>query len=58
MAGAAPGRSVFIGAGPGAADLVTMRGAQRQAPADVVLFDSLTDPAQRKPTPFTTHLPG
>ena len=36
---------VFIGAGPGAADLITLRGAQRLAAADVVLFDALTDPA-------------
>jgi len=28
----------------GAADLITMRGAQRLAQADVVLFDALTDP--------------
>ncbi|MEN9630816.1 MAG: hypothetical protein RJA10_4044, partial [Pseudomonadota bacterium] len=38
---------VFIGAGPGAADLITVRGAQRLASADVVLFDALTDPALR-----------
>ena len=41
------GRVVFIGAGPGAADLITVRGAQRLAGADVVLFDALTDPALR-----------
>src|SRR5450755_184850 len=41
------GRVIFIGAGPGAADLVTVRGAQRLAGADVVLFDALTDPALR-----------
>jgi len=39
---------VFIGAGPGAADLITLRGAQRLAAADVVLYDALTDPALRK----------
>ena len=42
------GRVVFIGAGPGAADLITVRGAQRLAQADVVLFDALTDPALRE----------
>ena len=42
-----PGRVVFIGAGPGAADLITLRGASRLAEADVVLFDALTDPALR-----------
>ena len=42
---------VFIGAGPGAADLITVRGAQRLAAADVVLFDALTDPALREFAP-------
>ena len=37
------GHVIFIGAGPGAADLITVRGAQRLASAEVVLFDALTD---------------
>ena len=41
------GRVVFIGAGPGAADLITLRGARLLGTADVVLFDALTDPALR-----------
>lgn len=41
------GKVVFVGAGPGSADLITLRGAQRLATADVVLFDALTDPALR-----------
>ncbi len=41
------GRVIFIGAGPGAADLITVRGSQRLAQADIVLFDALTDPAFR-----------
>ncbi len=45
------GRVVFIGAGPGAADLITLRGARRLAEADVVLFDALTDPALRELAP-------
>jgi uroporphyrin-III C-methyltransferase len=45
------GRVVFIGAGPGAADLITMRGARRLARAEVVLFDALTDPALRELAP-------
>ena len=45
------GRIVFIGAGPGAADLITLRGARRLASADVVLFDALTDPALREFAP-------
>jgi uroporphyrin-III C-methyltransferase len=56
MTAAAPGvhpagTVVFIGAGPGSADLVTLRGAQRLATADVVLFDALTDPALRDLAP-------
>ena len=42
---------VFIGAGPGAADLITVRGAQRLAAAEIVLFDALTDPALRRIAP-------
>jgi len=45
------GKVVFIGAGPGAADLITLRGANRLADADVVLFDALTDPALRRFAP-------
>src|SRR5690349_15171686 len=45
------GRVVFIGAGPGEADLVTLRGAARLAEADVVLCDALTDPALRALAP-------
>ncbi len=48
---AKPGRVVFIGAGPGAADLITLRGAQRLRQADVVLYDALTDPALRELAP-------
>jgi uroporphyrin-III C-methyltransferase len=41
------GRVIFIGAGPGAADLITLRGTRALASATVVLFDALTDPALR-----------
>ena len=41
------GQVIFIGAGPGAADLITLRGARLLAQAEVVLFDALTDPALR-----------
>ncbi len=44
-------RVIFIGAGPGAADLITLRGARLLAHADVVLFDALTDPALRDMAP-------
>ena len=46
-----PGRVAFVGAGPGQADLITVRGAQRLGLADVVLFDSLADPALRTLAP-------
>ena len=42
---------VIIGAGPGAADLMTVRGARRLGEADVELFDALTDPALRRHAP-------
>jgi uroporphyrin-III C-methyltransferase len=45
------GQVIFIGAGPGAADLITLRGARALATADVVLFDALTDPALRSLAP-------
>ena len=35
------GKVWLIGAGPGAADLITVRGARLLAQADVVLFDAL-----------------
>lgn len=46
----------FIGAGPGAADLITLRGARLLAQADVVLFDALTDPALRELAPTATWI--
>ena len=39
------GRASLVGAGPGAADLLTLRAARALASADVVLFDALIDPA-------------
>lgn len=45
------GRVIFVGAGPGSADLITLRGARALASADVVLFDALTDPALRAMAP-------
>jgi uroporphyrin-III C-methyltransferase len=45
------GHVVFVGAGPGAADLITVRGARALGAAEVVLFDALTDPALRELAP-------
>jgi uroporphyrin-III C-methyltransferase len=42
---------IFIGAGPGASDLITLRGANRLSQAEVVLYDALTDPALRDLAP-------
>lgn len=42
---------IFIGAGPGAADLITLRGARQLAQAELVLHDALTDPALRAMAP-------
>jgi uroporphyrin-III C-methyltransferase len=45
------GRVVFVGAGPGSADLITLRGMRRLAEAEVVLHDALIDPALRDLAP-------
>ena len=45
------GRVIFVSAGPGAADLITLRGARALGAADVVLFDALTDSALRDLAP-------
>ena len=45
------GLVVFVGAGPGQADLITLRGARELAAADVVLADALADPALRDLAP-------
>ena len=38
------GRVTLVGAGPGSADLITVRGAAVLADADVVIYDRLADP--------------
>ena len=44
-------RVVFIGAGPGESDLITVRGARVLAQATVVLFDALADPTLKDLAP-------
>lgn len=39
------GKVFLVGAGPGAADLITVRGAKLLAKADIVFHDALVDPA-------------
>ncbi|MES1166332.1 MAG: uroporphyrinogen-III C-methyltransferase [Verrucomicrobiota bacterium] len=41
------GRVTLVGAGPGSADLITMRGARRLAEADLVLYDALASEEMR-----------
>jgi uroporphyrin-III C-methyltransferase len=45
------GKVYFVGAGPGAADLITLRGAHCLAQAEVVLHDALIDLALRQHAP-------
>ncbi|MES1207840.1 MAG: uroporphyrinogen-III C-methyltransferase [Pseudomonadota bacterium] len=41
------GRVTLVGAGPGSADLITMRGARRLGEADLVLYDALASEEMR-----------
>ena len=45
--GPAVGRVSLVGAGPGSADLITVRGARRLAEADLVLYDALASEEMR-----------
>lgn len=46
-----PAKVVFIGAGPGEADLITVRGSRLLAQAQVVLYDALADPSLKALAP-------
>jgi uroporphyrin-III C-methyltransferase/precorrin-2 dehydrogenase/sirohydrochlorin ferrochelatase len=48
---AAVGRVSLVGAGPGSADLITVRGARRLAEAELVLYDALASQEMRPLAP-------
>ncbi|AJK47465.1 uroporphyrinogen-III C-methyltransferase [Burkholderia plantarii] len=50
------GKVYLIGAGPGAADLITVRGARLLGLADVVLHDALVEPAMLDHAPNARHV--
>ncbi|MDC8786717.1 uroporphyrinogen-III C-methyltransferase [Roseateles koreensis] len=50
------GKVIFVSAGPGAADLITLRGARALEAAQVVLFDALTDPTLQDLAPGATWI--
>ena len=46
-----PGKVYLVGAGPGAVDLITVRGAKLLEKADIVFYDALVDPEMLKLCP-------
>ena len=50
------GKVYLIGAGPGAADLITVRGARLLSGADVVLHDALIEPAMLDYAPHARRI--
>ncbi|VVE17353.1 uroporphyrin-III methyltransferase [Pandoraea morbifera] len=54
---AVPGKVYLVGAGPGAADLITVRGARLLAQADVVLHDALVEPEMLALCPQAKRVP-
>ncbi|WP_151446079.1 uroporphyrinogen-III C-methyltransferase [Lacisediminimonas profundi] len=57
MADRSYGKVTLIGAGPGAADLITLRGARILALADVVLYDALVTPDMLALCPQAVKIP-
>lgn len=53
----APGKVYLIGAGPGAADLITVRGAKILAQAGIVFYDALVDPSMLELCPQARLVP-
>ena len=51
------GTVFLVGAGPGAVDLITVRGARLLAQADIVFHDALVDPAMLELCPQAIHVP-
>jgi uroporphyrin-III C-methyltransferase len=51
------GKVYLIGAGPGATDLITVRGARLLAEADVVLYDALVTPDMLELCPHAEKIP-
>ena len=51
------GKVYLVGAGPGAADLITVRGAKLLAKADIVFHDALVDPAMLELCPQAIQEP-
>ena len=51
------GKVYLVGAGPGAADLITVRGAKLLAQADVVFHDALVEPEMLALCPQAIQVP-
>jgi uroporphyrin-III C-methyltransferase len=51
------GKVFLVGAGPGAVDLITVRGAKLLAQADIVFHDALVDPAMLELCPQAIQVP-